>query len=70
MWRIDSGDYLETAELVWRAWEERRKLLMATGKPDTLPQPQFINSDLKDVEQILKVCVCVCVQGCVDIGSI
>eukprot|EP00983_Pelagomonas_calceolata_P123662 1161031-Pelagomonas_calceolata.AAC.3 len=54
VWRVDSGDYVTIATHILEAWEERCTQLAAAGLP-ALSAPQFIYSNLRDVEQILKV---------------
>ncbi|KAF5834836.1 hypothetical protein DUNSADRAFT_8376 [Dunaliella salina] len=54
VWRVDSGDYVAIASHILEAWKERCAQLAAAGLP-TLPAPQFIHSNLRDVEQILKL---------------
>ena len=55
-WRLDSGSYLDMAEVVMSAWESRcSSLAPGDAKP---PPPQLMHSNLGDVEEVLEVCRC------------
>ncbi|KAK9838087.1 hypothetical protein WJX81_000247 [Elliptochloris bilobata] len=57
IWRLDSGDYAAVAEVVMSAWERRAAEAAAEDPSRTpLPRPQFMHSNLKDVDMVLEVC--------------